>query len=126
MKLQNIILKAIAKKLTWIEAAEIAGLGIQTIGYIRERYATYGYDGLYEQHARKRHIHRVPLPIAEAVLTLYQQRYAGLNVRRFHRALRSQHDIQLSYNWLKQALEGAGLLPAASKTPSASNLVSRR
>jgi len=119
MKLQNVILKGIAKKITWIEAAEIAGLSIQTMGYIRERYATYGYDGLYEQRGRKRYIHRVPLPIAETVLALYQQRYSGADVRRFHQTLRSKHGIQLSYNWVKQAVEGAGLV-------SASNLVSRR
>ena len=65
-------------------------------------------------------VHRVPLLTAERVLTLYQDRYSGLGVRQFHRALRSEHGIRLSYNWLKQALKGAGLL-----SPSVSNLVGR-
>ena len=31
MKLQDVILKAIAKKLTWIEAAEIAGMSVRNM-----------------------------------------------------------------------------------------------
>ncbi len=115
MKLQDVILKAIAKKITWLEAAEIAGLSAMTMGRIRQKYAEFGYDGLYEQHRRKRHVHRVPLPTAEKVLALYQQSYYGLNATRFHRKLRSEHGIRLSYSWVKQALYGAGLLAAPKK-----------
>ncbi len=31
MKLQEVILKAMAKKLTWIEAAEIAGMSVRNM-----------------------------------------------------------------------------------------------
>lgn len=116
MKLQDVILKAIAKKITWLDAAEIAGLSALTMGRIRRKYAEFGYDGLYEQHRRKRHVHRVPLTTAERVLALYQRSYSGLSAARFHQKLRSEHGIQLSYNWVKQALRGAGLL-ATPKEP---------
>lgn len=111
MKLQDVILKAIAKKITWLDAAEIAGLSVATIARMRQKYQEFGYDGLYDQQHRKRHIHRVPLPTAEKVLALYQQCYSDLSVRRFHQKLRADHAIRLNYSWLKQALQGAGLIP---------------
>jgi len=118
MKLQDVILKAIAKKITWLDAAEIAGLSVATIARMRQKYQEFGYYGLYDQQHRKRHIHRVPLPTAEKVLALYQQSYSDLSVRRFHQKLRADHGIRLDYSWLKQALQGAGLIPPpVQKTP---------
>ena len=119
MKLQDVILRAIAKKITWVDAADIAGVSARTIVRIREKYEQFGYDGLYDQQNRKRYVHRVPLPTAEKVLALYQESYPGLSVRRFHQKLRSEHGIRLSYSWVKQALLGAGLVApvAAPKKP---------
>ncbi|HYL15210.1 MAG TPA: hypothetical protein VEV41_19385 [Terriglobales bacterium] len=34
-------------------------------------------------------------------------RYFDLNVRYFHEKLGEEHGIQLSYTWVKQALQGA-------------------
>src|SRR2546421_7363544 len=84
MKLQDVILKAMAKKLTWIEAAEIAGMSVRNMQRKRQAYQEYGYTGLFDQRRGKRSIHRIPMEIAEKVLALYQDRYVDLNVRHFH------------------------------------------
>lgn len=118
MKLQDVILRAIAKRITWVDAAEIAGMSALTMGRIREKYEQYGYDGLYEQQHRKRHYHRVPLLTAEKVLALYQQSYSGISPRRFYQKLRSEHGLHLSYSWVNQALMGAGLVSPAEKKPA--------
>ena len=110
MKLQDVILRAIAKKITWVAAAEIAGVSPRTIGWMRQKYEQFGYDGLYDQTGHQRHIHRVPLNTAERVLELYQQSYSGFTARRFYQKLRSQHGIRVPYSWVKQALCGAGLV----------------
>jgi transposase len=110
MKLQDVILRAIAKRITWLDAAEIAGVSPRTIAYLRRKYENYGYDGLYQQQRRKRFVYRVPLTTAEKVLDLYQQQYAGFSAWRFHRKLSSVYGIQVRYDWVKQALQGAGLL----------------
>ncbi|MGH9829473.1 MAG: ISNCY family transposase, partial [Blastocatellia bacterium] len=39
----------------------------------------------------------------------YRERYFDLNVRHFHEKLQEEHDIHLSYVWVKLALQGAGL-----------------
>jgi hypothetical protein len=56
MKLQDVILKAMAKKLTWIEAAEIAGMSIQNMQRKRKAYRKSGYTGLFDQRHGKRSI----------------------------------------------------------------------
>ena len=49
MKLQAVILKAMARKLTWIEAAEIAGMSVRNMQRMRARYQEHGYSGLFDQ-----------------------------------------------------------------------------
>jgi hypothetical protein len=52
---------------------------------------------------------------AEKVLELYQTTYFDLSVRHFHEKLQAEHDIRLSYSWVKQALQGAGLVKKRRK-----------
>ena len=115
MKLQDVILKAMAKKLSWIEAAEIAGMSVRNMQRMRQRYQEDGYNGLFDQRRGKRSIHRVPMEIAERVLALYGDKYADFNVRHFHEKLREVEQIELSYTWVKQALQGAGLVARGRK-----------
>jgi hypothetical protein len=110
MKLQDVILKAMAKKLTWIEAAEIAGMSVRNMQRKRQAYVDYGYTGLADHRRGKMSYHRIPMATAEKVLNLYQERYFDLNVRHFHEKLRDDHAIEISYSWVKQALQGAGLI----------------
>ena len=110
MKLQDVILKAMAKKLSWIEAAEIAGMSVRNMQRKRQAYSEYGYDGLFDQRRGKRSIHRVPMATAERVLALYRDKYPDFNVRHFHEKLKETEGIELSYSWVKQALQGAGLV----------------
>jgi transposase len=115
MKLQDIILRAIAKRISWLQAADIAGINARTMVRLRQRYEEFGYDGIYDQCRRKRIIHRVPLGTAEKIFALYQGKYAGMNVWRFCQKLSTEQGIRVSYSWLKQALAGAGLTTHAIK-----------
>jgi transposase len=115
MKLQDVILKAIAKRISWMAAAEIAGVSDRTMRRIKQRYEEFGYDGLFDQRRGKRSIHRIPLEIVEQVLSLYQEKYFDFSVLHFHEKLRKDHKLQVSYSWVKQALQGAGLVSKRSK-----------
>ena len=115
MKLQDVILKAMAKKISWMSAAEIAGITDRTMRRIRERYEKFGYTGLFDQRKGKRSVHRIPLETAEEVLRLYKETYFDLNIRHFHEKLREEHQIELSYTWVQKALQGAGLVAKRRK-----------
>ena len=115
MKVQEVILRAMAKKLTWYQAAEIIGISDRQMRRWRERYEEHGYDGLMDRRRGMPSGKRVPLAQAEQVLGLYRDRYFDLNVRHFHEKLTEEHQIGLSYTWVKQALQGAGLVKREPK-----------
>jgi transposase len=115
MKVQEVILRAMAKKLTWFQAAEIIGISDRQMRRWRERYEEHGYDGLMDRRRGRPSEKRVPLALAEQVLGLYRERYFDLNVRHFHEKLSDEHQIGLSYTWVKQALQGAGLVKREAK-----------
>lgn len=110
MKLQDVLLKAMAGKMHWWEAAEIIGVSDRTMRRWRERLEKHGYDGLTDRRKGKCSQRRVPIQTCEEVLRLYQERYFDLSVRHFHEKLKEHHAIELSYTWVKQALQGAGLV----------------
>ena len=115
MKVQEVILRAMAKKITWWQAAEIIGISERQMRRWRERYQEFGYDGLFDRRRGKPSPKRVPLATVEQVLALYREEYFDLNVRHFHEKLGEQHGIALSYTWVKLALQGAGLVARGRK-----------
>lgn len=115
MKLQDVLLKAMAKKITWWSAAEIIGVSDRTMRRWRERLEEHGYEGLADRRKGKPSEKRVPLATVETVLRLYQEVYHDLNIRHFHEKLRELHGIHLSYTWVQKALQGAGLAARRGK-----------
>src|ERR1700675_1990356 len=115
MKVQEVILRAMAKRITWWQAAEIIGISDRHMRRWRERYEAFGYDGLFDRRRGTPSPKRVPLAQVEQVLGLYREKYFDLNVRHFHEKLREEHQVELSYTWVKLALQGAGLVPRGRK-----------
>jgi transposase len=115
MKVQEVILRALAKRITWWQAAEIIGISDRQMRRWRERYEEFGYDGLFDRRRGKPSPKRVPLGEVEQVLGLYREKYFDLNVQHFHEKLAEEHGIGLSYTWVKLALQGAGLVERGRK-----------
>lgn len=118
MKAQEVILKAAAGKLKWWEAAEIMGVTDRTMRRWRERLNEHGYSGLWDYRKRQPSPKRVPMQLVEQVLQLYREKYFDFNVQHFHEKLREVHGIQLSYTWVKTALQTAGLVKRRKKRGS--------
>ena len=112
MKVQDVMLQAMAKKITWWQAAEILGISDRHMRRWRERYVEEGYNGLLDRRRGQPSRRRVPLATVEKVFALYREKYFDLNVQHFHEKLQAEHGIELSYTWVKQALQGAGLVRA--------------
>jgi hypothetical protein len=49
MKVQEVILRAMAKKITWWQEAEIIGSSDRSMRCWRERLEEFGYDGLFDR-----------------------------------------------------------------------------
>lgn len=109
MKMQEVICRALAGTLTWIQAAEILGIDPRSLRRWRARYAPGEPLRLYDRR-RGPSPRRAPIAAVEPVLRLYRERYAGFNVRHFHHLARRDHGVTLSYTFVKLALQAAGLV----------------
>lgn len=110
MKRQEIILRAYAGKITWIEAAEILGMSCRHLRRLRTSFEEHGFFALFDGRLGKTSPRRTPVALLEEVLRLYQEKYHDFNVRHFHEKLVAEHDIKVSYTWTKGVLQGAGLV----------------
>ncbi|HWW74438.1 MAG TPA: ISNCY family transposase [Pyrinomonadaceae bacterium] len=110
MKVQEVILRAVAKKITWIQAAEILGVSPRHMRRWKEKYERFGFFALFDGRRGKASPRRVPSAVLDEVLRLYRERYFDCNVRHFHEKLRDEHGLAVSYTWTKGVLQGAGLV----------------
>ena len=110
MTRQEILLRAYAKKISWIEAAEILGMSCRHLRRVREKYEEVGFNGLFDHRVGKASPRRIPVEVVEQVLGLYRDKYFDLNVKHYHEKLVEEHLIEVSYTWVKCLLQGAGLV----------------
>src|SRR5712692_1839557 len=115
MKVQEVILRAMSGQIKWFEAAEILGMSARSMRRWRWRLEQHGYDGLFDRRTQRPSPKRVPIEIIEHVLRLYRDEYFDFNVKHFHEKLLSEHGIELSYSWVKNALQRAGLVASRRK-----------
>jgi len=110
MKRQEVILRVYAKKLSWIQAAEILGCSARHIRRIKQKYEERGFHALFDGRIGKASPRRVPIQTVEEVLRLYRQEYFDFNVSHFHEKLTEKHSIAVSYTWTKCLLQASGLV----------------
>jgi transposase len=110
MTVQEVMLKALSGELHWFRAADILGWSPRTLRRWRERYETHGYIGLVDKRRHRPSIRRVAAPEVGRLLQLYRERYHGFNVRHCHQIARREHGVTVSYSFLKQTRQAAGLV----------------
>jgi transposase len=84
---------------------------VRTMRRWREKFEQNGCHALFDRRRQMPSPRRAPAAEVERVLRLYRERYRGFNVRHFHQLARREHQVRLSYSWVKDALQLAGLVP---------------
>ena len=111
MKIKEVILRAVSRELTWIQAADILGMSARTMRRWKGKFEYAGMEGLVDGRTRgHRSLRRVRRDELEPLLRLYRTRYQGLNVRHFCSIARREHGLVWSYSFVRQALQAAGLV----------------
>lgn len=108
MKVQEVILKAIAGEIKWIQAADILGVSGRTIRRKLRSYQEHGIDGLLDLRTCRPSRRRIPYETVERVLKLYRNEYFDFNVKHFHENLQEKHGVFHSYTWVKDLLQRTG------------------
>jgi transposase len=110
MKIQEVICRALAGTLTWIQAAEILGMHPRSVRRWRARYEAGGAVALYDRRRRRPSCRKAPAAEVQRILQLYRERYRDWSVRHFYGFARRDHGVQLSYTLVRLALQEAGLV----------------
>ncbi|MEO5989113.1 MAG: ISNCY family transposase [Candidatus Eisenbacteria bacterium] len=111
MKVREVLMRAVNREITWIQAADILGCTARSLRRWKLRYQAVGINGLVDGRT---HGHRSPMRVKpcelEPLLELYRTRYSGFNVRHFCSIARREHGLRWSYSFVRQALQTAGLV----------------
>jgi transposase len=110
MTIQEVILRAYAGKLTWIEAAEILGYSPRHVRRMKANYEKHGFQAMFDGRRGKASPRRAPIELVEEVQRLYREKYFDFNVKHFHEKLEEEHGILVSYTWTKCLLQKSGLV----------------
>ena len=73
MKVHEVMLRAMAKRITWWQAAEIIGISCRQMRRWLRRYEEHGYEGLRDRRRGRVSEKRVPLAQVEAGETSVQE-----------------------------------------------------
>jgi hypothetical protein len=68
MKIQEVLLRAMARKITWWQAAEILGFSDRHLRRIRERYEELGYQSTFDKRRGSPPPKHVPMATVEKLL----------------------------------------------------------
>jgi hypothetical protein len=123
MTRREVIVRAIAKELSWIQAADICGITARQMRRLKRRYERYGYDGLVDRRSGKPRRKRIALDTIEQLCKLRREQYADFSVQHFWEKATEVHQLDISYTWAKLALQAAGL---AEKSPGRGKYRRRR
>jgi transposase len=109
MKVREVILRAISGEYTWLQAAEILGMSPRSIRRWRLRMERHGYAGLIDMRRGIPSPRRAAVSEIERIVGLYRDIYRGYNARHFYQTAKRDHGVKLSYTYVRQLLQGAGL-----------------
>ena len=108
MKEKEVILKALAGELKWIQAADICGLSCRQMLRKRRSFELKGIDGLLDGRRGVPSSRRLPEEEGSRILRLWREEYSRYNVKHFHERLVSDHGVERSYTLVKNLLQSAG------------------
>lgn len=123
MTKHEVIMRAIAKEITWIQAAHICGVSDRQMRRVKRAFERRGYDGVVDHRGRTPRRQRIPLATLAQVCALKRERYGDFSVQHFWEQLAPAHGITISYTWTKLTLQAAGLV---AKSPGRGRYRRRR
>jgi hypothetical protein len=108
MKVRDVLVQAIAGKLSWLQAADILGLSPRTVRRLRWQMEHYGVHGLRDKRRRSPAPRAMKTAELQRWLQLYRRRYRGYNARHFWATCRREHGMTWSYTLIRTALQAPG------------------
>ena len=123
MTKEEVMVKAIEGRITWLQAADILGITPRHIRRLRMGFEQYGYGGLRDCRGGLPRRKRIPTATIEELCRLRREEYAEFSIQHFYEFATEKHALKISYTWAKKVLQAAGL---AEKSPGRGQYRRRR
>ena len=118
MTRREIITKAIARQLTWVQASEILGISARQMRRLRRKVEGWGMSAVMDQRGGRPRRKRVKAGTIELLCRLKRDVYPDFSLQHFYEHVTEKHGVKVSYNWLRLMLQEAGVVerePARGK-----------
>lgn len=113
MTRKEIILKAINRQISWIQAADILGITPRHMRRLKTSYERHGYGGLRDCRSGTPHRKRIDTKVIRELCRLKKEIYPDFSIRHFYEYAVEKHGLKMSYTWARIVLEEAGIVEKA-------------
>ena len=110
MTRREVITKAIAGQLSWLEAAAVLGITARHMRRLRRGYERWGMSVVMDQRGGRPLRKRIKPATIEFLVRLKRDVYGDFSVRHFYEQVTEKHGVRVSYNWLRLMLQEAGVV----------------
>ncbi len=110
MTRREVITKAIAGQLSWVQAAEILAITPRQLRRMRWTVEHHGLEAVMDQRGGRPRRKRIRAGTIAMLCRLKRDIYADFSVRHFYERVTEKHGVKVSYNWLRLMLQEAGVV----------------
>jgi transposase len=110
MTRREVIVKVLARQLTWLQAAQVLGITPRHLRRIRRGYQHSGISAVMDQRGGRPRRKRIKPGTVELLIRLKRDVYGDFSVRHFYEQVTEKHQVKVSYNWLRLMLQEAGVV----------------
>ncbi len=110
MTRREVIIKAIAGQLNWVQAADILAITPRHMRRIRRGIERWGMSAVMDQRGGRPRRRRIKAGTVALLCRLKRDVYTDFSVQHFYEQVIDKHGVKVSYNWLRLMLQEAGVV----------------
>ena len=108
MTRREVIIKAIAGQLSWMQVSEVLGITARQVRRIRRAVERHGMEALIDQRGGRPRRKWIKAGTIAMLCRLKRDIYGDFSVQHFYEQVTEKHGVKVSYNWLRLMLQEAG------------------
>ena len=105
MRVKDIVAKAVAGQITWLQAEKILGYSARHVHRLRHRCKVEGIENLRDRRAGRPMPGRISEDTMREIQHLRQVKYFDFNIKHFHEKLVEKHKMKVGYTYVKTLLQ---------------------
>jgi len=114
MTKKEVLIKAIEKRITWLQAADILQVTPRHMRRLRQAIERRGFDVVVDQRGGRPRRKRILAKTLKELCRLRREKYMDFSIRHFYEFATEKHRLKLSYTMALRVLQEAGLAEKAA------------